>query len=844
MKRYLCIHGHFYQPPRENPWIDEVEEEGSAHPYHDWNERILAECYLPNSAARIVDHQNRILDIRSNYEKISFNFGPTLLSWMERARPETYRRILDADRVSLRTRSGHGNALAQVYNHLIMPLASRRDKATQVRWGIADFESRFRRKPEGMWLPETAVDLESLQVLAEEGIRFTILAPHQAKRIRPITPNGKNREDQGAWQEVGGTKIDPSRAYRCFLADGLYIDLFFYDGPISHAVAFDQILRSGELFVERLRGGFSDNRDGPQLVHMATDGESYGHHFPHGDMALAYTLMEVERQGIAELTNYGEFLSKHPPMDEVEIVERSSWSCFHGVERWRSNCGCRSGGEPGWNQEWRRPLRIGLDALKESLDSIFQERGKKWFKDPWLVRDHYITLIRKREERQLTSEAVSAFFERQGVVLSDLLERTQALKLLEMQRNALLMFTSCGWFFDDISGLEATQVLKYAGRAIQLAKEVDGIRLDMSQGGKVEGLLLEHLKEGKSNFPDFGTGADIYYRFAKSAMIDMERIVAHFAITSLFEDLPKSARFSGHRLELQDDQRVSNNMLTLAIGRIRVTSEVTLDSEEALFGVLYFGGFDFHCTVGGMLGIERYERMKSDLIEKFNEGSQGEVIRGLYQALGEKSYRLNDLLIGSRREVLRRATERLSGRDESLWRRVYLDHRRFMLHLKSVGMKIPNTYLAAAEQVLNEDLKKVGELPLTPEGMAPERMEKVIRIMEEVKRWGIKVDTAGTEKQFESLLHKQMREVVDCGSRRALEQVNHLLEMTDRLGLEISLWEAQNLFHAYLQRWKGLPKTRATPDRVNNDLIGKLAIRLSYAWDGLVQLDKDKGNKS
>ncbi|MDC4224400.1 MAG: ROK family protein [Candidatus Manganitrophus sp.] len=471
MKRYLCIHGHFYQPPRENPWLEEVELQDSAHPYHDWNERISAECYLPNTAARIVDHENRILDIVNNYTKISFNFGPTLLSWMERAQPEVYRKILEADQISLRERGGHGNALSQVYNHLIMPLASRRDKVTQVRWGIADFESRFQRKPEGMWLPETAVDLESLQVLAEEGIRFTILAPHQARRIRRIAPDGKKREAEGKWEEVEG--IDPTRSYRCFLSDGLFIDLFFYDGPISHSVAFDRLLRSGEAFVDRLKGGFSDQRDWPQLLHIATDGESYGHHFAHGDMALAYTLQEIERQQIAEWTNYGEYLSKNPPAYEVEIVEQSAWSCFHGVERWRSNCGCQSGGHPDWNQRWRQPLREGFDALKGSLDLLFETKGKRLFKDPWEARDHYITLIRKREENQLTWEEAERFLTQQQARTLTPLEREEAIQLLEMQRNALLMFTSCAWFFDEISGLEATQNLKYAGRAIQLAKELD-----------------------------------------------------------------------------------------------------------------------------------------------------------------------------------------------------------------------------------------------------------------------------------------------------------------------------------------------------------------------------------
>ncbi|MDC4204836.1 MAG: DUF3536 domain-containing protein [Candidatus Manganitrophus sp.] len=823
MKRYLCIHGHFYQPPRENPWLEEVELQDSAHPYHDWNERISAECYLPNTAARIADHENRILDIVNNYTKISFNFGPTLLSWMERAQPEVYRKILEADQISLRERGGHGNALSQVYNHLIMPLASRRDKVTQVRWGIADFESRFQRKPEGMWLPETAVDLESLQVLAEEGIRFTILAPHQARRIRRIAPDGKKREAEGEWEETEG--IDPTRSYRCFLSDGLFIDLFFYDGPISHSVAFDRLLRSGETFVDRLKGGFSDQRDWPQLLHIATDGESYGHHFAHGDMALAYTLQEIERQQIAEWTNYGEYLSKNPPAYEVEIVDQSAWSCFHGVERWRSNCGCQSGGHPDWNQRWRQPLREGFDALKGSLDLLFETKGKRWLKDPWEARNHYITLIRKREENQLTWEEAERFLSQQQARALTPLEREEAIQLLEMQRNALLMFTSCAWFFDEISGLEATQNLKYAGRAIQLAKELDPTGL----GGKAENLLLERLKEAKSNLPEFGDGASIYRRFVGGSVIGPERIIAHYAIASLFEENPQSGDFYNHQIALQDYRRVTDGTVTLAIGRVLVTSKITFDHEEAVFGVLHFGGHDFHCAVGGMLGVEGYEKMKSDLIEKFYRGSQADVVRGLNHALGEKSFSLNDLLIEPRRKILSHVSGSLFSRYENLWRQIYLDHQRLMFYLNSTQAKIPKSYLVAAEQVLNHDLKeeaaRLSDRPV---------FDRTIQIIDEAKRWGVDIEVGEIEQRLRSLLNMQMQRLLDIESRNAkdaLSQADHLLDISDRAHLELNLWEAQNFFHQFIQRWKILRTGNPPIDKSYGEAITKLASRLSYHWD-------------
>ncbi|MBI3804911.1 MAG: DUF3536 domain-containing protein [Nitrospirae bacterium] len=820
MKRYLCIHGHFYQPPRENPWLDEIELQDSATPYHDWNERISAECYLPNTAARIVDHENRILEIVNNYSKISFNFGPTLLSWLERAHPNVYRRILEADQISLRERGGHGNALAQAYNHIIMPLASRRDKVTQVRWGISDFESRFRRKPEGMWLPETAVDLESLQVLAEEGIRFTLLAPHQAKRIRPIPTDSAEGDSGGEWEEVGGMKIDPTRPYRCFLSDGLFIDLFFYDGPISHAVAFDRLLGSGETFVERLRGGFSDAREWPQLLHIATDGESYGHHFAHGDMALAYSLQEIERQEIAELTNYGEYLSKNPPTYEVDLFEKTSWSCFHGVERWRSNCGCHSGGNPGWNQQWRQPLREGLDAMKKSLDLIFEGKGVKWLKDPWQARDHYITLIRKREEGALTWEATEAFFSKHQSHRLNLLEREQALKLLEMQRNGQLMFTSCAWFFDDISGIEATQILKYAGRAAQLAKEIDASGL----GGKVEGLLLERLKEAKSNLPELGDGALIYQRFVKGAVVDAERVIAHFAIASLFEEQPYGTPLYSYQIDLQDYQKVTDGTLTLAIGRAHITSKITLGIEEAIFGVLHFGGHDFHCAVGAMLGIEGYERMKSDLIDKFHHGSQADVVRGLYQSLGERSFSLKDLLIEVRRKVLSQVSQTLFRQYETIWRQIYLDHQRFMLYLQSTQAKLLKTYLATAEQVLHHDLRE--EIALLPHHPA---FDRILRILDEAKKWGIELEVDEVERSLQSLLEEQMERLVQTGSREALEETSYLLNIADRGNLHIDLWETQNRFHLFVLHRKTQRQGKPL-DHSFLENVAKLAGRLSHHW--------------
>ena len=440
--------------------MESIELQDSALPCHDWNERVNNECYNPNSASKIVDNRNRILDIVNNYERMSFNFGPTLLSWMEEHAPHAYDRIIKADIKSVLEHDGHGNAIAQVYNHMIMPLANEHDKITQVKWGIRDFVYRFGRQPEGMWLAETAVDDDTLRVLVENGIKFTVLSPYQAQRIKRIPDSN--------WQDVSWGNIDPARSYRYYIksAPGKYIDLFFYDGAISKSVAFDELLKDGNKFIKRLKEGISPSRDFNQLVNIATDGESYGHHTKFGDMALAYVLkIRAEDEGFT-LTNYGEFLDKFRSDWEVDIKQASSWSCFHGVGRWKEDCGCSTGGHPGWNQKWRKPLREALDYLRDELSIIFEKEGQKYFKeDPWTVRNRYIDVILDRTERAIKHFQDENFLPE----LSDE-EKVNGMELLEIQRQAMLMYTSCGWFFSEISGIETTQIMKYAARAMQLAE--------------------------------------------------------------------------------------------------------------------------------------------------------------------------------------------------------------------------------------------------------------------------------------------------------------------------------------------------------------------------------------
>ncbi|HWB97620.1 MAG TPA: DUF3536 domain-containing protein, partial [Bryobacteraceae bacterium] len=499
--RHVCIHAHFYQPPRENPWLEAIEVQDSASPFHDWNARISAECYRPNGLARVLDGEGWVARLSNNYARISFNFGPTVLQWMEHHDETAYKAILGGDRESRERFGGHGSAIAQVYNHIIMPLANRRDRETQVKWGLRDFERRFGRTAEAMWLPETAVDTETLEILADHGMKFVILAPRQAKSVR----------DPGQdWQDVTGEKIDPRQPYAVNLPGGKSIAAFFYDGPISKAVAFEGVLNNGGQFASRLMQGFSDD-DGPQLVHIATDGESYGHHHRHGEMALAYALDDIERNGKAEIVNYALYLEKFPPQREAEIYDNSSWSCVHGVGRWKEDCGCNSGMKPGWKQGWRKPFREAMDCLRDRLAEPYERFMFPYTPDPWAMRDDYINVILDRSPNN-----IQAFLSRW---LKDAKKESQpVLKALEMQRNLMLVYTSCAWFFDEISGIETVQNMQYAARAIELAHETVGWDAELQ--------FLDILEKAKSNIPEQGSGKDIYQRFALPARMEFPKIVA------------------------------------------------------------------------------------------------------------------------------------------------------------------------------------------------------------------------------------------------------------------------------------------------------------------------------
>lgn len=484
--RSLIVHGHFYQPPRENPWTGFVNEEASAAPFSDWNERIYHECYRPNAVARVLDGHGRIRGLVDNYASLSWNFGPTLLSWLERAHPRAYGNLLASDAASRALRGGHGNAIAQGYNHTILPLANARDRRTQIRWGLADFRHRFGRDPESMWLPETACNEAVLEDLVAHDLRFVLLAPSQAKRVRRIGDE--------SWTDA--THVDTSMPYlwRSKRDVSRSIAVFFYDGALSRAIAFEKLLSSSERLIETFA------RSDASLVHVATDGETYGHHFANGDRTLAYALGSLAGKYGFRVTNYGEELDRQTPSHEVELDEGplgegTSWSCAHGVGRWIRDCGCHTGGREGWTQAWRGPLRSALEALRDEADAFYESAASDLVHDAWAARDASIELELKGES------ARSRFYAEHTKRTPTPHEARRLDALLAMQRHVQLASTSCGWFFSDPSGLETLQLLRYAECALDW--------MERAGGSPKRAEFLSRLAEVRSNLPEEGTAADL-----------------------------------------------------------------------------------------------------------------------------------------------------------------------------------------------------------------------------------------------------------------------------------------------------------------------------------------------
>ncbi|MBI5591582.1 MAG: DUF3536 domain-containing protein [Deltaproteobacteria bacterium] len=769
--RFICIHGHFYQPPRESPWLEAIEIQDSAFPYHDWNERISAECYAANAVSRIWDTEGRIVQLVNNYASISFNFGPTVLLWMQKYDTDVYDAILEADRLSMEKFSGHGSALAQGYNHMILPLSNSRDRMTQIIWGIKDFEYRFGRKPEGLWLPEAAVDLESLDIMAQHDIGFAILSPGQARQVRSI--------DGEEWQDVSGGRVDPGMAYRVSLPSGRVMALFFYDGPISQALAFEGLLNNGEAFANRLLSAFPDDQSSPRLVHIATDGETYGHHHRGGDMALAHALQYVESNELAQLTNYGWYLEDHPPTHEVEIFENSSWSCVHGIERWRSDCGCNSGGNPGWNQGWRAPLRAALDWLRDAVNPAYEKLAGRLLTDPWAARDDYIDIIVDR-----SPERISAFLSRHAIRPLSYEDEITVLKLMELQRHAMLMYTSCGWFFDELSGIETVQVIQYAGRVIQLS---DQLFTEPFESG-----FLEHLELARSNIPEHGNGRAIYEKFVRPAMLGLTAVGAHYAISSLFQDDSERKSIYAYAADMEDYRSFQAGGTKLVIGRAKATSQVTRISTNLCFGVLHLGDHSIACGTGEYQGAQKYEAFVKEISDAFAGADFPKTILLLGKYFGASTYSLISLFADARRKVLNMIMEPTLREAEAAYSAIYKHHAPLIRFLKGAGTPLPKELSVAADLYLNAKLRRV----LQGEGLDPE----VVRpLLEEARLAGATLDAAALGLLLASNIERLAEELLGQPDDISLmERLNKAADLVRVLPFEVNLWKTQNICYNIL----------------------------------------------
>lgn len=766
-KKYVCIHGHFYQPPRENAWLEVIEQQESARPYHDWNERINFECYAPNAAARILDEEGWIVKIRNNYNRISFNFGPTLLTWLEANDPETYSLILQADRTSQRRYGGHGNALAQVHSHVIMPLANYRDKVTQVYWGVRDFEYRFGRYPEGMWLAETAVDLETLEVLVAHGIQFTILAPHQAKAVR--------RVGEDIWTPTNASALDTRRPYWCTLPSGRRIALFFYHGPVAQAVAFEHLLNDGRAFAERLLG-LLDTSDEPQLAHIATDGETYGHHHRFGEMALASALNLIEESGRAVLTNYGQYLELFPPQWEVQIAENTSWSCSHGVERWRSDCGCNTGMHPGWHQQWRKPLRDALDYVRDHLAPAYEREAGRFFKDPWKARNDYIEVVLNR-----TDKVRNAFFQRHARRTLSELEQITALRLLEMQRFAVLMYTSCGWFFDEISGIETNQILQYALRAMDYAYETTGHSLHAE--------FERRLKVAPSNrYPD---GATSYLQNVVPARITLERVAAHFAVASLFEENPEELNLHNYSAHVEAFERIEAGTPRLAIGRLRIRSHLTQAELTYTFSTLYLGQQHIFGHVCDTIPRTQFEEVRRHITAAFRKADLGAVIQQQQEYFGAHRFSLATLFADEKIRIMRAITAQSLQLAEVNLRNVFNDNYQLIIGLQDAGLPVPDSWRHIAAYVLNNDLLRFFR------NNHNNSIQMLRRVAQDLRNWDIRLaDEEAVLHAASHCIHREIRRLRhEAPPLTRLLWLIDVLEALQEMGLKPDIWRSQNLFY-------------------------------------------------
>ena len=795
---YFTIHGHFYQPPRENPWTGVIENQPSARPFHDWNDRIASQCYSPNSASRILNPQGRIVDIVNNYDFMSFNMGPTLMGWIRTNTPDTYKRIQEADKRSAERLNGHGNAIAQVYNHIIMPLASAEDKKTQIRWGIEDFKFHFGRMPEAMWLAETAINFETVVELIKAGIKFTILSPTQADKFRKLGAN--------EWTGCSNTDIDTTRPYRIYprdkdgklVCDG-YLDVFFYNPWLSSAVGFEHLLRNAETFGNRIKDAWDDKRKDPQLVSIGTDGESYGHHEPFGDMCAAWLYNHYAPEHNMVPVNYGWFLEQFPPQHEVLLKnfysEGCAWSCAHGVGRWYRDCGCSTGGGPDWNQKWRGPLRDAFNHLKKLADDIFVREFEKLSKiDPWEARNNYVEALVAPEDES----RVKAYLEKTVKDPNDADMCAKAIRLLEIQKFCLFSFTSCGWFFNDIEGLEPVQNMRYALRAMELLEPF------LPYGHHIKNEVISILARATSNEHKWN-GAEVFTNYAEEKVPVVVKLMAeraaifHLNLEDGLKDKDKDSRITATKIASRRRQtlvRAEYNDKLISEKRV-----VTVLAITAPLGRINLVVADGEIEQNGLKFVENPNIGTQDLQNLFPTAY---VVR-MRNLMSDSIKHINQI---STKKYLNELTESFSN--------FALSHGLSIDSLADPDHTLPDTMRKMLSLEINS---KIHHLALEyKENDDQTIFDEIKDLIDEANALHTHYSFGGTGRMFHAKLIKLIDSVMESFDADSVHHITGLITVADWLKLEIDKTSLENkVFPAYQEFIK--------------DPAGKLsALKPMFSW--------------
>jgi len=773
--KYTIIHGHFYQPPRENPWTGEIEPQDSALPFHDWNERIASECYTPNTCSRVLNEESLINKIVNNYVYFSFNFGPTLLQWIEHHTPETYKKILEADKKSMDLNNGHGNAIAQVYNHVIMPLASDDDKRTQIEWGIKDFTHRFNRFPESMWLAETAIDTKTVNLLIEYGIKFIILSPHQADRIRSF--------NSMSWIDVSTGLIDTRVPYRIFHRDNddkvnkkKYLDVFFYNASLSSAVGFEHLLTDAFSFAERIQHSFDSWSPAGQAVIIATDGESYGHHEKHADMCFsAFCTRETANRDFS-ITNFGNFLEMFPPQFEVVLKsgphgEGTAWSCAHGVGRWCRDCSCSTGGLHNWNQKWRAPLRESFNYLKHEINAMYDKKLKLHVRDLKKLRNDYIDVI-------LNTENKAAFVKKHVKSPKKSFNKSTMFKLLEAQHNAQLMYTSCAWFFADVSGIEPVQNMKYAAKIIEI--------LDEFTDKDTEAEFLKILDKANSNIQEQGSGKDCYERYVKTSIYQPEMIIGNYAIETFVLNEVTDRKIFHYKLHTVLHEKKHDGSSPVYKGMVKITNEKTDFIDNFIYYLFVPSYKDIHCYI-----------LNSDENLEFNVSPVNTIEDKIASLTHSKFYGLKDLIGYNRENLIQLALKEEMNRLKRIFNDIYKKNIDLLSSLKQYDLDLPKVLKEVCSFALTEKItKEINRLKkITSAKKVYKDYEKVRDIYLAGKKSGLKINPTIIEKDFNDIIVAKLlslRKKLDYSlANTALEFIN----LGSEMGLSLDTTRIQNLIY-------------------------------------------------